>query len=100
MVLTQFNGLFHGYYNKSRGLSAKNSNVLESMIHDIKPYLNLMYLIYHLIIYQQKSLFFILKTRALQLNGDMSEVLAAINKVSDPFIAGSCSALIKVRYSN
>jgi hypothetical protein len=34
------------------------------------------------------------------MNGDMSEVIAAINKVSDPFIAGSCSALIKVSYHN
>ena len=30
------------------------------------------------------------------MNGDMSEVLAALNKVSDPFIATKCSALIKV----
>ena len=31
------------------------------------------------------------------MNGDMSEVLAALNQVSDPFIATKCSALIKVK---
>ena len=30
------------------------------------------------------------------MNGDMSEVLASLNKVSDPFIATKCSALVKV----
>ena len=35
-------------------------------------------------------------SRALQLNGDMSELLASLNGISNPFIAGSCSALVKV----
>ncbi len=33
---------------------------------------------------------------ALQLNGDMSDLLASFNQVSDPFSAGSCSALVKL----
>lgn len=34
--------------------------------------------------------------RALQLNGDISELFASFSKISDPFMAGSCSALVKV----
>lgn len=30
------------------------------------------------------------------MNGDMGELLASIQKFVDPFMAGSCSALIKV----
>ena len=80
LVYQQFWGLYHGYYNltaekKTIERSLVDVNVLEEMIHDIRPFIKLM---------------------ALQLNGDMSELLAAINKVSDPFMAGSCSALIKV----
>lgn len=37
-----------------------------------------------------------MKLRALQLNGDLSELMASLFKLSDPFIAGSCSALVKV----
>jgi hypothetical protein len=32
----------------------------------------------------------------LNLGGDLGEILAAITKTSNPFYAGSCSALIKV----
>lgn len=39
-----------------------------------------------------------LSIRALQLNGDMSELFASFLKVSDPFMAGSCSALVKVKF--
>lgn len=40
--------------------------------------------------------FYNLQPSALQLNGDMGELLAALTDTSDPFMAGSCSALIKV----
>jgi hypothetical protein len=34
------------------------------------------------------------------MNGDKDELLASIKKISDPFMAGSCSALVKVIANN
>lgn len=78
LVFHQFSGLFHGYYGSDKNHIQIN-NVLHSMVKDIKPYLKLL---------------------ALQLNGDMSELLASLNQESNPFIAGSCSALIKLLPNN
>ncbi|CAF0754477.1 unnamed protein product [Brachionus calyciflorus] len=78
LVFAQFYGLYHGYYNVTYDLK-HGVNVFDSMVRDIRPYLNFL---------------------ALQLNGDMSELLASISKISDPFMAGSCSALIKLLPNN
>lgn len=76
LVFHQFYGLYHGYYNLNYTLS---ENLLEVMSGDVKPYLKLL---------------------ALQLNGDIGELFASFAKVSNPFMAGSCSALIKVLPNN
>lgn len=75
LVFAQFNGLYFGYYNITPEYYETRRPILDSMVDDIKPYLNLL---------------------ALQLNGDMGELLASLSGVSNPFAAGSCSALIKL----
>lgn len=75
LLFWQFKGLYYGYHNITPEFYETRRDILSSMVEDIRPYLNLL---------------------ALQLNGDMSELLASLNGLSNPFIAGSCSALIKV----
>lgn len=41
LIFSQFYGLFHGYYNIDFDLNV-HENVFDSMLTDIKPYLNLL----------------------------------------------------------
>lgn len=78
LILHQFYGLYNGYYNKTVN-TIERQDMLQTMIRDVRPYLKLL---------------------ALQLNGDISELFASFSKVSNPFMAGSCSALIKLLPNN
>lgn len=77
LALSQFHGLYNGYNGNDQFIYT--TDILDLMITDIKPYLNLL---------------------ALQMNGDVSELFASLNQISDPFMAGSCSALIKLLPNN
>lgn len=77
LSLIQFHGLYNGYNGIEQFIGT--TDILELMHNDIEPYMNLL---------------------VLQMNGDVSELLASLNQVSDPFMAGSCSALIKVLPNN
>jgi hypothetical protein len=75
LVLTQFNGLYHGY----EGVLEKkisNQNFLENIEKK-----------------EQKNL---IKLLTLQLIGDIDEILFKIKNIVDPFWASSCSAMIKI----